>query len=79
MEWNSNVSQAWTEASTTIDTTKGSVWNYQYNWWLPTKSGDFMAEGHLGQFVYINREKNLIIVRFGEKGGDVNWWLQFLS
>ncbi|HTE34200.1 MAG TPA: serine hydrolase, partial [Chryseolinea sp.] len=73
------VSKKWVTASTTIDTTNGSAWNYQRHWWLPTKSGDFMAEGHLGQFVYVNPNKNLIIVRFGEKDGDVNWWLQFLA
>jgi CubicO group peptidase (beta-lactamase class C family) len=73
------VSKNWVSASTTIDTTNGSAWNYQHQWWLPTKSGDFMAEGHLGQFIYVNPDKNLIIVRFGEKDGDVNWWLQFLA
>lgn len=73
------VSKTWVEASTKIDTSGGSAWNYQYNWWLPTRSGDFMAEGHLGQFVYVNPMKNLVIVRFGEKEGEVNWWLQFLA
>ena len=49
--------------STKIDTTNKSVWYYQYQWWLPTQTGDFMAQGILGQYIYVHPEKNLIIVR----------------
>lgn len=79
--WNGTqiVSKNWVEKSMKIDTTNGSAWNYQYNWWLPTKSGDFMAEGHLGQFIYLNPSKNIIIIRFGNRDGDITWWLQFLT
>jgi CubicO group peptidase (beta-lactamase class C family) len=74
--WNGKqiVSKSWVETSTQIDTTKGSEWYYQYQWWLPTKTGDFMAQGILGQYIYVNPEKNLIIVRLGKKQGDANWW-----
>ena len=68
------VSEDWVEKSTKIDTTNGSAWFYQYQWWLPTKSGDFMAEGILGQYIYVNPEKNLIIVRLGKNEGDADWW-----
>ena len=75
-EWNGKqiVSKGWVETSTQIDTTNGSEWYYQYQWWLPTKTGDFMAQGILGQYIYVNPEKNLIIVRLGKKQGDANWW-----
>jgi CubicO group peptidase (beta-lactamase class C family) len=45
--WNGNqiVSENWVTTSTKIDTTNGSAWYYQYQWWLPTKNGDFMANG----------------------------------
>ncbi len=36
-------------------------------------SGDFYAEGILGQFVYVYPEKNIIIVRFGKKYGYKQW------
>lgn len=74
--WNGNqiVSAAWVEQSTKIDTTRGSAWYYQYQWWLPTLSGDFMAQGILGQFIYVNPEKNLIIVRLGKNEGKADWW-----
>jgi CubicO group peptidase (beta-lactamase class C family) len=34
---------------------------------------DFYAEGLLGQFIYINPEKHIIIVRLGKKNGDIVW------
>lgn len=36
-------------------------------------SGDFYAEGILGQFVYVYPEKNMIIVRLGKKYGGMGW------
>ncbi len=73
--WNGKqiVSESWVAESTKVDTKEGSAWYYQYQWWLPTKNGDFMAEGILGQFIYVNPSKNLIIVRLGKKHGDVDW------
>lgn len=38
-----------------------------------TPSGDFYAEGHLGQFIYVYPEKNIIIVRLGKKYGITPW------
>jgi len=79
--WNGKqiVSEKWVEESTKLDTTNGSVKYYQYQWWLPTPNEDFMAEGILGQFVYVNPSKDLIIVRLGKKEGKANWWSIFTS
>ncbi|PJB14345.1 MAG: serine hydrolase, partial [Flavobacteriales bacterium CG_4_9_14_3_um_filter_32_8] len=33
-----------------------------------------MAQGILGQFIYVNPSKNLIIVRLGKNEGKANWW-----
>ncbi|WP_140937740.1 serine hydrolase domain-containing protein [Sphingobacterium lumbrici] len=73
--WNGKqiVPTNWVKVSTKIDTTAGSSWHYQYQWWLPTKNGDFMAQGILGQYIYVNPDKNLVIVRLGRKVADVNW------
>jgi CubicO group peptidase (beta-lactamase class C family) len=73
--WNGKqiVSQKWVEESTKVDTTEGSEEGYQYQWWLPSTKGDFMAEGILGQFVYVNPSKNLVIVRMGKNIGSINW------
>ncbi len=64
----------WVTQSTKIDTDDGSVWNYQYQWWLVSEEGgDFTAMGHLGQFVYVNPQENLIIVRLGTSRGGLEW------
>jgi CubicO group peptidase (beta-lactamase class C family) len=79
--WNGKqiVSQSWVEESTKLDTANGSPQYYQYQWWLPTPNHDFMAEGILGQFVYVNPAKDLIIVRLGKNEGKANWWTIFTS
>jgi CubicO group peptidase (beta-lactamase class C family) len=56
-----------------VDEAEGSAWFYQYQWWLPNRSGAFMAEGILGQYVYVYPEKELIIVRLGKKAGNSHW------
>ena len=73
-KWGSKqiVPEEWVERSITPDTETG-VKYYKYQWWLPTQNGDFMAKGILGQYVYVNPDKNLIIVRLGKNYGNVNW------
>lgn len=73
--WNGEtiVPKSWVEQSTKIDESNGSAWYYQYQWWLPTDQGDFMAVGILGQYVYVNPSKNLIIVRLGKNHGKAKW------
>lgn len=73
------VPQSWVEKSTKAETKEGIASFYQYQWWLPTKNGDFMADGHLGQYIYVNPAKNLIIVRLGKKSGNANWKNIFTS
>jgi CubicO group peptidase (beta-lactamase class C family) len=75
-KWNGKqiVSKEWVTQSTKVDTTNGSVWYNQYQWWLPTKTGDYMAQGILGQYIYVHPKKNLIIVRLGKNEGKANWW-----
>ncbi len=68
------VSEEWVVKSTMTDTSNGAVPFYQYQWWLPTKDGDFLAQGILGQYIYVHPTKNLIIVRLGKKEGKVDWW-----
>ncbi len=67
------VSENWITQSTKVDTTNGSASYYQYQWWLPSKDGDFMAQGILGQYIYVNPEKNIIMIRLGKKTGNIGW------
>ncbi len=74
-DWNGKqiVSKKWVKQSLKNDTTNGSVSYYQYQWWLSQKNNDFMAKGILGQYIYVNPAKNLIIVRMGENYGKTSW------
>jgi CubicO group peptidase (beta-lactamase class C family) len=77
-KWNGKqiVSESWVEESTKIDASFGSshYYQYQYQWWIPSSNGDFMAVGILGQYIYVNPKKDLIIVRMGKNEGKANWW-----
>ncbi len=74
--WNGKqiVSENWITLSTKVDSTNGSAHFYQYQWWLPSSTGEFMAQGILGQYIYVNPAKKLIIVRLGKKEGKADWW-----
>lgn len=73
--WNGTqiVPSYWVEQSTKLDNTNGSDYNYQYQWWIPNKTGDYVAKGILGQFIFVSPSANLIIVRLGKDYGDANW------
>jgi len=65
-----------------IDTSEGSAWNYQYQWWLVSKEGNaYMAIGRLEQYLYINPAKQLIIVRLGTSPGNLDRedWISILT
>jgi len=79
--WNGTqiVSEQWVDESTQVDTSDGSSRGYQYQWWLPSTKGDYMAQGILGQYIYVNPSKNLIIVRMGKSGGGLDWSELFMQ
>lgn len=78
--WNGKqiLSKAWVEISTTPDLMEGGVINYKYQWWLQP-DGSYMAQGTLGQYIYVNPAKKLIIVRLGENYGNADWHRIFES
>jgi CubicO group peptidase (beta-lactamase class C family) len=54
---------------------------YKYFWWGYQKEDgayDFIAAGHLGQYVYVCPAKKLILVRNGKKLGKVDDWREVL-
>lgn len=63
----------WVAQSIAVDTVDAAVDFYQYQWWIQGPDA-FSAEGHLGQFIYVNHAKNLIIVRLGKNSGGVDWY-----
>jgi CubicO group peptidase (beta-lactamase class C family) len=79
--WNGQrlIPQEWVERSTRVDTSNGSSARYQYQWWLPSAEGDFMAQGILGQYVYVDPARELVMVRLGKQVGGVSWARIFRS
>ena len=80
-EWRGKqlIPKAWVEQSTRVDTTNGSDWSYQYQWWLPSREGDFEAQGILGQYIYVDPAHDMVIVRLGTNHGNVDWTSVFLN
>lgn len=76
------VSTDWVQAATQSDLSIGSAWNYQRMWWRVAQDRtDFMAIGHLGQFLYINPSTNVVIVRLGKSMGGLSReeWTQIFT
>ncbi len=69
------VPESWVRESTTPDTTAGGAPYYKYQWWIPTPyTGDYMAQGLLGQYIYVAPAHDVIIVRLGRReGADAPW------
>jgi CubicO group peptidase (beta-lactamase class C family) len=72
-QWNGQqlLSKQWITESTTSTQKEGAVGYYGYQWWISQKG--FYADGLHGQFIYVNRAKNLIIVRLGKSEGKMPW------
>jgi CubicO group peptidase (beta-lactamase class C family) len=74
--WNGKqiISEAWIAESLDFDEQRF----YSYQWWRRPRredggQQDFYANGFLGQYIYVNPKKSLIIVRLGKKDGDLYW------
>lgn len=73
----------WIDQSIAYDTTQGSSYAYNYSWHIGLEGyNDFMAIGLYKQHIYINPEKQLIIVLLNHrenwlKAERVNWWYVF--
>ena len=77
-EWDGEqvVPASWVEQSTRVETTTDPADFYQYFWWVDVvepERGRFMARGNLGQYIYVVPDKDLVIVRFGERFGYNRW------
>lgn len=68
------VPAAWVKQSTSIvnDSRDSEGYPYTYQWRV-TEKGCFFAKGILGQYIFIDPQKNIIIVRTGTGNADVNW------
>ncbi len=85
-EENQVVPKEWVRKSVQLDSGEQYT-SYQNQWWMMERTEygsqilNYAAQGHLGQLLYINPSKNLIILRFGKGWGKVNWigWFKKIS
>ena len=67
--------QDWVTTSSQPDTSSGGVQYYKYQWWMLPGTGphNFFAQGILGQYIYVEPAKKLVIVRMGKAPAGVPW------
>lgn len=91
------VSKEWIRESTSPDSSQQRQWCmfqedqkrygmfYKYHWWgFQVNGSDYesLAWGVLGELIFISRNMHTVIVRFGEKTGNVDSWsvpLRFIA
>jgi CubicO group peptidase (beta-lactamase class C family) len=59
--------------ATREDTSTDPAPEYQYLWWIDHDRESYFANGDHGQFIYIDPNANLVIVRHGRGVGDLDW------
>lgn len=70
--WNGQqlLSADWVRTSTNFNRNRNGNY-YSYQWWRVGRH--YMADGILGQFIYVNTDKNIVIVRLGKRYGGIRW------
>ncbi len=61
-----------------VHTTDGWVRRGMYQWFLTSDGRAYFAKGFRGQYVFVVPREHVVLVRFGEGYGDVNWTELFL-
>ncbi len=79
------IPEEWVRASV-IKTMHSKDSEYGYQWWHEgpmtyNNPGivNYMAQGHLGQYLYMCPEKNTIIIRLGKNRGNMRWRSFFMN
>jgi CubicO group peptidase (beta-lactamase class C family) len=68
------VPEAWVTASTRVMNDSQDSQGYPYTYcWRVVNDHVFFAKGILGQYLYIDREKELVMVRLGKKYAGIDW------
>lgn len=75
-EWNGKqvIPRDWVDYSMGIHNDSRDLENYPYTYyWRVLENGNVFAKGILGQYIYLDPSRNLIIIRFGKKRGNIHW------
>jgi CubicO group peptidase (beta-lactamase class C family) len=77
------VSPDWIRKATTVSRRDGASWQYQSQWWHPFRNrSHYLMAGHLGQYVYVNPDTRVVVVRLGRSRGELSseqWWKLFAA
>jgi CubicO group peptidase (beta-lactamase class C family) len=78
------LSAQWVSDSLTYDdvagvvhTTDGAVRRGRYQWFWTADGCCYFAKGYHGQYVFVHRDRDVVVVRFGEGYGGVDWTALF--
>lgn len=75
-KWNNEqiIPQSWIEESLHIGNNSRDSGGYPYTYhWRSLEDSSFFAKGVLGQYLFVDREKDLIFVRLGKSADKINW------
>lgn len=75
-KWNDKqiISEDWVKKINEQNKTEGNSFFYSYHWRkISPESKEYYAAGWLGQYIYVNPEKDIVIVRLGKNFGNVVW------
>ena len=61
------------EVSGVVHTTDGAVRRGRYQWFWTLDGCCYFAKGYHGQYVFVDQARDVVVVRFGEGYGDVDW------
>lgn len=67
------IPEAFIAEATSNNITTDPAPEYQYLWWIDENRDAYYANGDHGQFIYVDRAAQLVIVRHGRSPGDVDW------
>jgi len=65
------------EVSGVVHTTDGAVRRGRYQWFWTRDGCCYFAKGYNGQYVFVHKDRDVVVVRFGEGYGKVDWTALF--
>ena len=78
------ISEQWVRDTLTEDavagvvhTTDGAVKRGRYQWFWTLDGRYYFAKGYNGQYIFVDKDRNVVVARFGEGYGDVDWTALF--
>lgn len=60
-----------------VHTTDGAVRRGRYQWFWTLDGRCYFAKGYNGQYIFVDRDHDVVVARFGEGYGDVDWTALF--